>query len=178
MKELEKEGKSPSDERFTPLVNIAREGTDGSGSGYTTALYFTTKEYIYFVHVDKSAKNYLALKKCKNGDTGPDANPRNNLQFVCKPCQDSCDCSGGGERGKDEVDGERVAEKVRMKSFEAKRAVTDFGEGSSNPISSSASSQLSSPDSSSISTSESKTLIVNDATKNESDITDSGVEAN
>ena len=61
LKELESKGLTPSDEHFTPLVNIARDGT-GSQDEYSTALYFTTEKYTYFIYVENQS---LVLKSTK-----------------------------------------------------------------------------------------------------------------
>ena len=81
VQEMQKGGRTHTDEHFIPLVNISREPVAPSTDDYTTTLYFTTDQYTYFVHVDKQD---LVLKKFKMGDTSPSANPRNNKQFYDK----------------------------------------------------------------------------------------------
>ena len=179
LKDLESKGHTPADESFTPLVNIARDGA-GSQDEYTTALYFTTDKYTYFIYVENQS---LVLKKYKAGDPSWQARPLNNKQFLDKTYSDSCDskCTHDPPKGKEEVDGEgaKTIEKMRVDSSD----VEDSAEGSSNPRSSGASSQLSSPEGSSISPSKSNVLRANEksdalAKSNESETMDSGVEAN
>lgn len=85
--DLKKKNLTPSDEHFTPLVNISRE--PDTSEKFTTALYFTTKEYTYFIYVDKTN---LTLKKYKTGDTDPSASPRNNKQFLDRQETENCTC--------------------------------------------------------------------------------------
>ena len=180
MKDLESKGRTPADESFTPLVNITRDGA-GSQDEYTTALYFTTEKYTYFIYVENQS---LVLKKYKTGDPSWQAMPRHNKQFLDKAYPDSCDskCTRDPPKGKEEVDigeGAKTIEKMRVGSSD----VEDSAEGSSNPRSSGASSQLSSPEGTNISPTKSKVLRANEkpgalATSNDSETMDSGVEAN
>ena len=159
---MEKGGHTLADKHFTPLVNIAREPVATSADDYTTALYFTTDQYTYFVHVDKQD---LILKKFKTGDTGPSANPRNNKQFCDKfyPSCASCTPDDGmaSEPGKTVVASKQDSLKAG--------SPTDSADGSSGPRSSS--SQLSSPEGSS-------TSPVPQKHATSSGSLDSGVEAN
>ena len=178
LQELEKEHRSPSDEHFTPIVNIAREGSAAPQGEYTTTLYFTTDQYTYYVHVENRE---LTLKKFKSSDTSPSADPRNNKQFIDKVYPDH-NCSQyvqpktGDARSVDEVDSSlddssRPQKKMkadRDDSLEAESPSADSADGSSNP----SSSQLSSPEGSTIDPSKLK-LLPSQATGN-----DSGVEAN
>ena len=164
-------------------MNIARESGSGDPNEYTTALYFTTENYTYFIHVGE--ENDLVLKKFKTGDTSPQANPKNNKQFLDKQFPYSCDRKGSSEvKAKiEEVDGKaaKVVEKKRVNSSEAESPGADSAEGSSNPRGSSVSSQLSTPDGSSISPSKSKVLHASekpDGASNDLETMDSGVEAN
>lgn len=174
MKDLESKGRTPSDEGFTPLVNIARESSTSSQDDYTTALFFTTEKYTYYIYVENQN---LVLKKYKTGDGSSEAKPQNNKQFLDKRYPDSCSTCGQ-PKGKEEVDGEgaKRVEKMSVDSFDAE----DSMESSSNPRSSDASSQLSSPEGSSIIPSKSKLLQANEkpGASNESETMDSGVEAN
>ena len=172
LKELDSSGRTPSDEHFTPLVNIARENAGESQNDYTTALYFTTEKYTYFIYVENQN---LVLKKYKTGDPSSQAKPQNNKQFLDKRYPDSCNskCTCDPHQGKEEVDeGAKTIEKTRVDSSDTE----DSAEGSSNARSSCASSQLSSPEGASISPSKSKVL--NTDEKHESETMDSGVEAN
>ena len=63
LKDLESKGRTPSDEHFTPLVNISREGS-ASQDEYTTALFFTTEMYTYYIYVEDQK---IVLKKFKMG---------------------------------------------------------------------------------------------------------------
>ena len=74
LKDLESKGRTPSDEHFTPLVNIAREGS-ASQDEYTTVLFFTTEMYTYYIYIEDQK---LVLKKFKMGDPSSEAKPRNN----------------------------------------------------------------------------------------------------
>ena len=185
LKELESKHLTPSDEQFTPLVNIAREPTVTSKDEYTTALYFTTDKYIYFVHVDKRD---LTLKKFEVGDNSPSAHPRNNMQFRDRIYTNSGECAIHKDSSKikaeekDEVDSSEAMlskKKTKVDFVETESPSADSADGSSNPRSSS--SQLSSPEGANISSpSNSKLLHANEKhnTSNDSDILDSGVEAN
>ena len=181
LQELEKEHRSPSDEHFTPIVNIAREGSAAPQGEYTTTLYFTTDKYTYYVHVENRE---LTLKKFKSGDTSPSADPRNNKQFLDKVYPDH-NCSqyvlpktgdSKSARSVDEVDSsldDSSRPKKKMKadrddSLEAESPSADSADGLSNP----SSSQLSSPEGSNVNPSKLK-LLPSQATGN-----DSGVEAN
>ncbi len=170
LKELDSNGRSPSDEHFTPLVNITREDSGGSQNDYTTALFFTTEKYTYFIYVENQS---LVLKKYKTGDPSWQARPQNNKQFLDKNYPDSCDskqCTCGPHKGKEEVDGgAKRIEKTRVDSSDTE----DSAEGLSNTRSSCASSQLSSPEGASVSPSNSKSKVLR-----ESETMDSGVEAN
>ena len=172
LKDLESNGRTPSDEKFTPLVNIAREGSN-SQDEYTTALFFTTEMYTYYIHVENQK---LVLKKFKMGDPSSEAKPRNNKQFLDKKYPDSCDLKCAcGPKGKEEVDGKEAkkVKKMRVDSSDAESPGGDSAEGSG--------SQLSSPEGSSISPSKSKALRTNeksDVTCNDAETMDSGVEAN
>lgn len=91
LKDLEGKGLTPSDEHFTPLVNIAREPAQSSQDDYTTALFFTTEKYTYYIYVENQS---LALKKFKTGDPSWQAKPQNNKQFLDMRFADSCvECS-------------------------------------------------------------------------------------
>ena len=186
LKELEKKHLTPSDEHFTPLVNIAREPDVTSKDEYTTALYFTTDKYIYFVYVDK---HDLTLKKFAVSDNSPSAHPRNNMQFHDRVYLNSGQCAmhkAGSKinaKEREEVDSSEAAlseEKLKADFVEAESPSADSGDGSSNPRSSS--SQLSSPEGASINNSpgNSKLLRANEkhSANNDSEILDSGVEAN
>ena len=177
--DLKKRKLSPSAEHFTPLVNISRE--EDTAEEYNIALYFTTKEYTYYIYVDKTN---LTLKKYKTGDTDPSANPRNNKQFMDKKDQDRCSqcamCSAtkdtNGVKGREETDSTGTtglnSEEKEASSGKVSSGV-DSADVSSNSASSN-SSQLSSPEglgSSSINPPTSKIL-------NDSGNQDSGVEAN
>ena len=174
--DLKKRNLTPSAEHFNPLVNISRD--PGHAEEYTTALYFTTKEYIYYIYVDKTN---LTLKKYKAGDADASANPRNNKQFYDRQedtnCSQCTGCSAEGLNGaKEETDGSVFAATAKPDSSgkittTAEVASGDSANGSSNSASGN-SSQLSSPESSSgIDPSTSKVL-------NDSVNQDSGVEAN
>ena len=91
LKDLEGKGLTPSDEYFTPLVNIAREPAQSSQDDYTTAIFFTTKMYTYYIYVENQS---LVLKKYKTGDPSWQAKPQNNKQFLDRRFADSCvECS-------------------------------------------------------------------------------------
>ena len=181
LKDLEGKGLTPSDEHFTPLVNIAREPAQSSQDDYTTALFFTTEKYTYYIYVENQG---LALKKFKTGDPSWQAKPQNNKQFLDMRYRDFCDSNP--HKGKEEVDahkeGAKVVEKTRVDSSDTE----DSAEGSSNPRSSCASSQLSSPEGTSISPSQSniplsaneKPDVLATSRPNDSETMDSGVEAN
>jgi hypothetical protein len=87
LKELAGKGLTPSDEHFTPLINIVREDSGGSQDEYTTALFFTTEMYTYFIYVENQS---LVLKKYKTGDPSWQARPQNNKQFLDKRYTDFC----------------------------------------------------------------------------------------
>ena len=174
LKELDSSGRTLSDEHFTPFVNIARENAGESQNDYTTALYFTTEKYTYFIYVENQN---LVLKKYKTGDPSSQAKPQNNKQFLDKRYPDSCiskcTCHCDPHKGKEEVDeGAKTIEKTRVDSSDTE----DSAEGSSNAGSSCASSQLSSPEGASVSPSKSKVFHANE--KHESETMDSRVEAN
>lgn len=91
LKDLEGKGLTPSDEHFTPLVNIAREPAQSSQDDYTTAIFFTTEMYTYYIYVENQS---LVLKKYKTGDPSWQAKPQNNKQFLDMRFADSCvECS-------------------------------------------------------------------------------------
>ena len=167
LKDLESKGRTLSDEHLTPLVNIAREGSV-SQDEYTTALFFTTEMYTYYIHVENQK---LVLKKFKMGDPSSEAKPRNNKQFLDKRYADFCDSKCAcGPKGKEEVDGEgaKKVKKMRVDSSDAGSPGGDSAEGSS--------SQLSSSEGSSISPSKSKVLHTNekaDVSSNDAEIMDS-----
>lgn len=187
LKELEKKHLTPSDEHFTPLVNIAREPDVTSKDEYTTALYFTTDKYIYFVYVDKED---LMLKKFAVGDNSPSAHPRSNMQFrdeVYLNCGQCAMHKAGTKvkaKEKDEVDSSEAStlseEKLKADFVETESPSADSADGSSNPRSSS--SQLSSPEGASINNSPGTSKLFHADEKhsanNDSEILDSGVEAN
>lgn len=187
LKELEKKHLTPSDEHFTPLVNIAREPDVTSKDEYTTALYFTTDKYVYFVYVNKQD---LTLKKFAVGDNSPSAHPRNNMQFhdkvdfnTCGQCAMLKAGSKTKAKEKEEVDSSEATlskEKLKADFVEKESPSADSGDGLSNPRSSS--SQLSSPEDASIinSPGNSKLFHANKklSANNDSEILDSGVEAN
>ena len=171
---LKKKNLTPSAEHFTPVINISRDAA--ASEEYTTALYFTTKTYTYFIYVEKAK---LVLKKYTVGDTDPSADPRNNKQFADRPDTTNYTACGakGLNVGKDETDSSDHAAKpdsvgeTKTRSEVIPGEDVDSANGSSNSASGS-SSQLSSPESGSgINPSTAKCL-------NNSVNQDSGVEAN
>ena len=179
LEELEKKHLTPSDEHFTPLVNIAREPNVTSKDEYTTALYFTTEQYVYYVHVDQGQ---LALKKFKVDDNSPSAKARSNKQFRDKPVYNDCGtCKPGGTKAKEEVDSSgAIIKKVNTKLAEVDSPSADSADGSILSNSRSSSSQLSSPEGPSTSSPNSKVLLDGEknVSRNDSETLDSGVEAN
>ena len=165
LQDLEKEHRSPSDEHFTPYVNIARENSAPPPGEYSTTLFFTTDQYTYYVHVENRE---LTLKKFKIGDTSPSADPRNNKQFLdkvysnCGQCNQSKDGDSKSAKSMDEVDSssdvssgpQQKMKAHREDSLEAESPSAESADGSSNP----SSSQLSSPEGSTIDPSKLKLL--------------------
>ena len=102
-------------------MNIARDsgGSSDPNDPYTTALYFTTEKYTYFIHVGES--NDLVLEQFKIGDNSPQANPKNHKQFLDKRFTNSCNCMCASKVRKEEVDGEtsRAVKKRRLDSSES-----------------------------------------------------------
>ena len=180
LKELESKHLTPSDEKFTPLVNIAREPTVTSKDEYTTALYFTTDKYVYFVYVDKQD---LTLKKFEVGDNSPSAHPRNNTQFRDGNIYINCGkCTMNKDSSKikaEEKEAMQSAKKAKVDFVETESPSAESADGLTNPRRNST--QPSSLEGASISSlSNSKLLHTNENhnTSNDSDILDSVVEAN